>query len=58
MNIACANMNMARQMMNNACASMNMAAQSINNLVATMLQGEMGAPAQAAQFQTNQGGNN
>jgi hypothetical protein len=44
MNIACANMNMARQMMNNACASMNMAAQSINNLVATMLQGEMGAP--------------
>nr|XP_051190843.1 uncharacterized protein LOC127304182 [Lolium perenne] len=50
MNIACANMNMARQMMKNACASMNMAAHSMNNLVATMLQGEMGAPAQAAQF--------
>jgi hypothetical protein len=46
MNMAAQRTEMAAERMINACASLNLA-----------LEREMGAPAQAAQFQTNQGGN-
>jgi hypothetical protein len=48
---------MAAERMINACATLNLALERMNNVVRPMLQREMGAPARAAQFQTNQGGN-